>query len=73
MPCALQIGPQIRVIENLPVVDDLKPPGFAGHWLTSGGREIDDAKPAMPKCRMGIQVESIGIGAAMCDPASHPA
>ena len=42
VPGPFQLRPQIRMIENLAVIDDLQPAVFVGHRLLPG-RQIDDA------------------------------
>jgi hypothetical protein len=61
----LEIGPQLPVIVDLAVEDDLNPAVFVGHRLSAGGREIDQRQPAMDQLASLVYIVAPSIRAAM--------
>jgi hypothetical protein len=59
------------MVKDLTVIDDPHVPVFIGHGLMSGGREVDDAEPAMGQFDAGFAIESVVVRAAMPDDGSH--
>ena len=67
---ALQLRPQIRVVEDLAVVGDPPRVVFVGHRLGAGG-QIDDAQPAMAEVHPVVFKESAVIGSAVANDLCH--
>ncbi len=71
VPRGLEFTPQLRVIENLPVVDDPEGPVLVVDRLVAA-LEVEDAQPGGAQTDPLVHVDSEGIGPAVADEREHP-
>ena len=72
MTPGLEITAQLRVVENLPVVDYPEVAGFVADGLLAA-TQVDDAEPGAPQADVIIEIEAKFVRSAMADLPQHAA
>ena len=70
-PLRLELGPQLEVVEDLPVEDDPQRAVFVGHGLLAGG-EVDDRQPRVTEGRLPVAEDAEFVRPPIADGADHP-
>ncbi len=72
LPARLELGAELRVVVDLPVVRDPHVAGRAGEGLPPAG-DVEDREPRVREPDVGVAVGAELVGAAVADGADHPA
>ena len=62
VPEALQLRPQLDVVEDLAVVGDPEPPVGRAHGLVAGGAQVDDGEPPVAEAEVVARRRRLGQG-----------